>query len=37
MGGGMFSTSSVKGMTARSTSKSVVWVATSVRRFSDAC
>jgi len=37
MGGGIFLTSSMNGVSARSTSKSAVWVATSVRRFSDWC
>ena len=37
MGGRMFSTSSMKERSATSTLKSEVWVATSVRRFSDSC
>jgi len=37
MGGRIFSTSSMKGRSATIASKSVVWVATLERRFSDWC
>jgi len=37
MGGGMFSTSSMKGRSSTSASKLEVWAATLVRRFSDSC
>jgi len=37
IGSGMFSTSLMKGRLATIMSKSVVWVAMLVRRFSDSC